>query len=124
LKNFPISLKFLENRAGLPPHTAVFRKFAVEFRKETSNIALCRIICFRTVEKPVLRLLIRFGTQVTKTYINGNGVGNADFINIGLLSIREHIYKSHCRAQKPSVRMLQFRAPRDRFERSGLTLRF
>jgi hypothetical protein len=81
--------KIFGNPSRAPAAHAVFRNFSVDFRKEKSNIALCRIICFRTVEKPVFRLLIRFGTQVTKTYINGNGDGNADLIKIGLLSIRE-----------------------------------
>jgi hypothetical protein len=66
--------KIFGNPSRAPAAHAVFRNFSVDFRKEKSNIALCRIICFRTVEKPVFRSLIRFGAQVTKTYINGNGV--------------------------------------------------
>ena len=39
IENFSISLKFSEFCAGLPLHKAVFRKFAVEFRKE--NFEYC-----------------------------------------------------------------------------------
>jgi hypothetical protein len=39
-RNFSISLKFSEFCAGLPLHKAVFRKFAVEFRKEKLRILL------------------------------------------------------------------------------------